>query len=451
MLSRRSILRGASLGAGSMALSPFVRHLEMLDREPLHRQLPRRFVFVVKGSGLQGDFLEPGGLSRKTDQLIDEGLAGKELPESLVPLEPFRDRLTILQGLSGKMCTIGHSSFYGALGAYKATGQTPPTGPTIDGFLSEKFPSVFNHVGLKMGAGGQGTAYPSISAIGKNRQLAFQCNPQLAYMNLFGSIVDKGDIAKKYQRSGSVLDFMSDDIKKLRSRLPGPEKEKLEHYLNGFETLKNRRRKLVAMQDQLKANAPRLNDKYTSKVSTHHLDAHFDMATAALITGITNVVTLHCDDLQSSYEGLGITPTVHSIGHGSSNGAETAQECRDRIRTFHVQLIAGMAERLAEVPEGDGTMLDNTVIVYLSDNSNLHHSTAIEWPMVVLGNLGGKLKTSGRYLAYPRYGKRGNRTIGNWLTTVCHAAGLPQDHFGQPDLALSKEIDQLGPLPELLA
>jgi len=450
MLSRRSILRGASLGAGSIALSPFLRHLEMLDREPAHRQLPKRFVFVVKGSGLQGDFLEPEGLSRATDRLIDQKLAGKQLPASLVPLAAFRDRLTILQGLSGKMCTIGHSSFYGALGAYKATGQTPPTGPTIDGFLSEAFPSVFNHVGLKMGAGGQGTAYPAISAIGKNRQLPFQCNPQLAYMNLFGSIVDKGDIAKKYQRSGSVLDFMADDIKKLRSRLPGPEKEKLEHYLHGFETLKNRRGKLVAMQAQLKKDAPKLSDKYTSKVSTHHLDAHFDMATAALITGITNVVTLHCDDLQSSYEGLGITPTVHSIGHGSSNGTETAQECRNRIRTFHVQLIAGMAKRLAEVPEGDGTMLDNTVIVYLSDNSNLHHSTAIEWPMVVLGDLGGKLKTGGRYLAYPRYGKQGHRTIGNWLTTVCHAAGLPRDHFGQPDLALSKEIDQLGPLPELL-
>jgi hypothetical protein len=433
-----------------VALSPFLRHLRMLDGPDGRRQLPKRFVFVVKGSGLQGDFLEPEGLKRGGDELIDASLQGRQLPESLLALEPYRDRLTILQGLSGKMCTIGHSSFYGALGAYKATGQTPPTAATIDGHLSERFPSVFNHVGLKMGTGGAGTAYPAISAIGKGRQLPFQCNPQLAYMNLFGSIVDSGDIAKKYQRSGSVLDFMSDDIKKLRSRLPGPEKEKLEHYLDGFETLKNRRRKLVSMQAQLKANAPELNDKYTSKVATHHLDAHFDMATAALITGITNVVTLHCDDLQSSYAGLGITPTVHSIGHGSSNGTETAQQCRNRIRTFHVELIAAMAERLAAVPEGDGTMLDNTVIVYLSDNSNLHHSTGIEWPMLVLGNLGGQLKTNGRYLAYPRYGRRNHRTIGNWLTTLCHAAGIPQDHFGQADLALAKEIDQLGPLPELL-
>ncbi len=451
MLSRRSILRGGFLGAGSVALSPLLRHLRMLEFGRSGHTLPKRFVFVVKSSGLQADYLEPEGLERGGDALVDAPLAGRALHESLQPLQPFVDRLTILQGLSGKMCSIGHSSFYGALGAYKATGNAPPSAATLDGWLSARFPSVFDHVGLKMGSGGVGTTYPAISARGKNQQLPYQCDPQLAYMNLFGSIVDSGDIAKKYRRSGSVLDFMSADIKRLQARLPGPEREKLGHYVAGFETLKNRREQLVSMQTELAANAPELTDKYTSKVSTHHLDAHFDMATAALITGITNVVSIHCDDLSSSYSGLGITPTVHSIGHGSSNGEMTAQQCRDRIRRFHLELTAGMASRLAEVPEGDGTMLDNTLIVYVSDNSNLHHSTAFEWPMLVLGDLGGALRAGGRYLAWPRYGKQGHRTIGNWLTTVCHAAGAPVDHFGQADLALSSDVDQLGPLQELLS
>ena len=451
MHSRRSILRGGFLGAGSMALSPFLRHLSMLEFGRPEQQLPKRFVFVVKSSGLQGDYLEPEGLARGGDQLVDATLEGRALHDSLEPLGPFVDRLTILQGLSGRMCTIGHSSFYGALGAYQANGNTPPTGPTLDGWLSTRFPSVFDHVGLKMGAGGAGTAYPAISARGRNQQLPFQCDPELAYMNLFGSIVDGGDIAKKYRRSGSVLDFMSEDIRRLQGRLPAPEREKLGHYLEGFETLTRRRHQLVSMQEQLAAHAPELGDKYTSKLSTHHLDAHFDMATAALITGITNVVTLHCDDLQSSYEGIGITPTVHSVGHGSSNGTETAQQCRDRIRRFHLELVAGMAERLRATPEGDGSMLDNTLIVYLSDNSDRHHSSAMEWPMLALGNLGGTLRMGNRYLAWPRYGSRGHSTIGSWLTTVCHAAGEPVEHFGQPDLALSEEAHRIGPLPELLA
>ena len=96
-------------------------------------------------------------------------------------------------------------------------------------------------------------------------------------------------------------------------------------------------------------------------------------------------------------------------------------------------------------------MLDNTIIVYQSDNAARHHSIGVDWPMFVLGNLGGKLNSKGRYLAYPQYGRAGhNHTICNWFTTLCHLAGVPQDLFGQPDMALGKAEDQSGPLNELL-
>lgn len=452
MTTRRSLLKGITLGAGSVALSPFLNHLARLDAKDEDQQLPKRFVFVVKASGLQAEFINPEGLQHGGAQLVDEPLADHKLAESMSSLEPFREKLTILQGLSGKMCNFGHSSFYGALGAYKATLQGQPAAATIDGHLSNLLPSVFNHIGLKMGDGSQGTSYPAISAAGKNRQLPFQCNPELAYQNLFGSIASGGDIKRKYERTGNVLDAMSLDIKRLRGNLPSQGKEKLDHYLSGFEALKDRRRKLIAMQEVLRKHAPTVTEKYNSQYSTHQLESHFDMAAAALISGITNVVTIHTDDLNSSYQGLGIVPKVHSIGHGASSGPLTSQDCRNIIRKFHFDLIAGMAGRLNAIPEGDGKMLDNTVIVYLSDNSDKHHSSATEWPMVVLGNAGGKLKSSGRYLAYPRYGSGSHHhTIGNWLTTLCHIAGFPQEHFGQPDFALGKAENQQGPLNELLA
>ncbi len=72
--------------------------------------------------------------------------------------------------------------------------------------------------------------------------------------------------------------------------------------------------------------------------------------------------------------------------------------------------------------------------------------------MFVLGNLDGKLKTKGRYLAYPHYGTGNHHhTICNWFTTLCHLAGSPRDLFGQPDMALGKVENQQGPLNELLA
>lgn len=445
--NRRAILKGATLGAGSLAFAPFLRNLQASELG----RVPKRFVFVVKSSGLQGEYLNPKGLSHGGDKLVDESLSDYQLPESLKSLESLKDRLTIIQGLSGKMTRLGHSAHYGALGGYKASPHAPPLYATIDGHLSEAFPSVFNHVGFKMGEGNQGVTFPSISAKGKGQQLPFQQNPMAAFENLFGSILEDGDLKKKYTRTGNVLDAMSNEIRSLQGKLPSSEKEKLGHYLNGFESLRDRRVKLVSMQDTLRENAPDLSDKYTSSFKTHHLEAHFDMAAASLICGLTNVVTVHADGLDSVYSGIGIGNNVHAIGHGAGYATLTAQDCRNAIRSFHVELIASLAKKLNAVPEGDGTMLDNTIIVYTSDNAAKHHSVGADWPMLVIGNMGGRLKSKGRYLAYPSYGRSNHRhTICNWFTTLCHLAGIPQDLFGQPDMALGKVQDQSGPLSELL-
>ena len=114
-----------------------------------------------------------------------------------------------------------------------------------------------------------------------------------------------------------------------------------------------------------------------------------------------------------------------------------------------MDLIAGLVKKLEGVPEGEGTMMDNTVILYLSDGAEAHHSRCWEWPMVVIGNMGGKLKT-GRYIDYPGYGTKRHRTISNMYTTLLQLAGSSRTFFGQPDPAL-KDLDQHGPLEELLA
>ena len=116
--------------------------------------------FVIKSSGLQGDYLNPNGLTHRGETLVDETLQGRKLPESLKSLESFKDKLTIIQGLSGKMTNSGHSSFYGALGGYKASAHAPPLFATIDGHLSEKFPAVFNHLGFQNGRRKPGDDFP---------------------------------------------------------------------------------------------------------------------------------------------------------------------------------------------------------------------------------------------------------------------------------------------------
>jgi hypothetical protein len=105
---------------------------------------------------------------------------------------------------------------------------------------------------------------------------------------------------------------------------------------------------------------------------------------------------------------------------------------------------------MAAVKEGNGTLLDNSLIVYLSDSAEEHHGTGQQWPMVLVGNLGGRLKTAGRFLQYPGYNKAGHRTMANFFLSLLHAVGDKREKFGEPDREL-QDIDTAGPLTEILA
>ena len=110
-----------------------------------------------------------------------------------------------------------------------------------------------------------------------------------------------------------------------------------------------------------------------------------------------------------------------------------------------------MARKLKAVPEGNGNMLDNTMIVYFSDSANKHHGDCLEWPYVVIGGCSGKLNIPGRYIRYAKYGEKDCRTIGNWWTTLLNAFGNPVEHYGNEDLVLKQNGSSWrGPLAELI-
>ena len=110
-----------------------------------------------------------------------------------------------------------------------------------------------------------------------------------------------------------------------------------------------------------------------------------------------------------------------------------------------------MAKRLDAIPEGDGTMLDNTVIVYMSDAPDTHHSTAYEWPLAIVGNLKGKLNLGGRYMDFPGYGKPGHHTVGALYATFLNCVGQRQQTFGRLDPELDEKEMQAGPLSQFMA
>ena len=115
-----------------------------------------------------------------------------------------------------------------------------------------------------------------------------------------------------------------------------------------------------------------------------------------------------------------------------------------------MEKLAAFIAKLESIPEGGGSMLDNTLIVYLSDSAEGHHPLCRDWPFVIIGDLNGRLKTRGRYLRFPDYGKTGHRTIANLYMSLLHAVGERRDTFGIDDLEL-RDLDQTGPLTEILS
>jgi len=457
----------------SPLLVPFVRQARA-HADGKAAALPRRFLFVVKSSGLTPAELVPEDLAATmvkpaeqtgwpqelapSDTLLDLSLKGRKLPRSLVSLEPFRSRLTIVQGLSGKMCRGGHSAWYGALGCFHTGDEGSPGRPvaaTVDGALAKALPAIFPHVGLTLGGKvlsgvKDSVVYPGISAIDADRPLPYQASPAMAYKTLFAVAATGSEARAEQTVKSMLLDHMVGDVKRLRREIAGVDHEKLDHYLEAFEGLRDRRRRLKGLEAEIRRHAPEISDKYSSRVETDRLEAHFDIAAASLICGVSNVVTVRADTLDVTYRGLGISKHVHGLGHAESVAGMTPVEARSRIRAFHVDQIARVAARLSAVPEGDGTMLDNTLIVYLSDAAEKHHGSCFEWPFLLLGGLVDRRsnKADGRYLQYPGYGKRGHRTIGSLYSTLMHAAGKPLDEFGRLDVNLDASM-QRGPLPEL--
>lgn len=204
-------------------------------------------------------------------------------------------------------------------------------------------------------------------------------------------------------------------------------------------------------------NVPKLDKKYFEEdISTIDRQVgHTEILLSALISGMTNVVTFTVDELGTSYTGVpdleGEKINLHDVGHGKSVGKLNALEVREHLRHCHMTLIDTIVRRLKSVPEGKGTMFDNTMLCYFPDNGETHHSVGIEWPYLVLSGRNAKLDIAGRYIRLPFWGKEGHKTIGNWFTTILNAYGNPIKHFGDLDLGLNKyTLDQTGPIERFL-
>jgi hypothetical protein len=400
--------------------------------------------------------------SEKRKDAFVADLDEHDLPEWMSPIAEHSKNMTILQGLSGKMCTTGHHTWCSSLGAFKANERLSSIQwATVDFELAKLFPSPFEHIELACFPNGGGNARGNINGIEKgfSARGAQQPNyafgsPRVAVQELFKSVSANETQRTRNELERRMLQFLAANETDLAKQLNGVERTKVVNYADAIQDIRGRNRRVDAMKDVIRKHVPKLDKKYLAEdVST--VDRQFgltDVLLATLISGMTNVTTFTVDELGTRYTGLsgleGENINLHDVGHNKSIGGFEASKIREKVRRQHMTLIDRIVTRLKSVPEADGSMFDNTMLFYFSDNGETHHSKGTEWPFIVLAGDNARLDISRRYVRLPGYGKPGHKTLGNWYTTLLNGYGNNINHYGAMDVALT--IDQKGPIEQFL-
>lgn len=464
MNNRRNFLKQSALGAGALALAPSLR---ALAGSPAGGGFPKRFVFIRKSNGIR-----PGELALPTFSTEEKAMDSKkkpfevdldkhELPAWMGALEGHKADLSILQGLSCKMSENGHWSYSSVMGAYKS-GRNSLSGikrATIDFELAKLSPSPFGHVELSLT--GNYSSFRKGIVSGYSAPAAHQRNycyadPQTAYNELFKSVTNPGAV----DSDNAMLKFLQGEESFKAGVLQGYEKLKLSNHIRSIESIQARNTKVAKMSGAIAKYLPEIDkihaDGGPNASTPEKQEAMTEILIAALVTGLTNVVTYTIDELSTPIKGLvgneGDHISIHELGHNGGYSGVSAEKIREKIRVDHMQQVARIVGRLKEVPEGSGSMFDNTVVMYFPENGEGHHSHGTEAPFVILAGDGCKLDMTGRYIRLPYHATEGHKTIGNWYTTLLNGYGNPIEHYGDFDLEMSrKKFDQVGAIRQLLA
>lgn len=445
-LKRRTLLKGA----GAALFAP------LFNEAFAQSTTPARLVIVLECNGIYPEaFLSMGARTALGSSAIGTRhnfadrypaspltLAGDQLASALclTPLaassgtSSLENRAAVLLGLSSTITGGGHSAGTGALSC-----AVNGASATFDAVMAPRLKRTAPFDAIRLGTSAAQTpiVYETCS-FGPGRPAGVLVNPALAYDTLFGSIASGGSAA---QERSQLFDFVRDDVRASLATFRGNSNErlKLERYLTSIEALRSREGVLRSMGPSVRpllpvapGQNPLLMGSGTPD-SLKWIEAQFQIATTALLGGLTNVVVLASgsSNFDVRYDPALTASGRHDLQHGI--GATANWNAIAAVTRKHVDLVAKLARTLEATPEvgASGTMLDHTAIVFMSDNGEQHHSTAVDWPMLLVGGNALGLKTDGRTVVFPRDGASGNRQVSNLFNSLGHAFGDSMfDTFG---------------------
>jgi hypothetical protein len=369
-----------------------------------------------------------------------------ELPYVLEPLKAVKDEVLVLTGLThdkGRANADGPgdharsaASFLTGCQPVKTAGANIRVGISVDQLAAKrtghytKFPSL--EIGLEPGRGagscdsGYSCAYSnSISWSSESTPVAKEVNPRLVFERLFSNRAPEpgGESrAKRNLYKTSVLDLVSEDARRLKSSLGKTDERKVDEYLGGIRELELR---IAQSEKEATADLPRLDvPPGIPQDFAQHARLMCDLLTLAFQSDITRIATfmLANEGSNRSYRQIEVPEGHHDLSH---HGGDAAKHAKIRtINRYHVSQLAYLLEKLKAIPEGEGTVLDNCMIVYgsgIGDGNRHNHDNL---PVVLAGRGGGTLRT-GRHIRFPD-----ETPMANLFLSMLERVGAATDRFG---------------------
>lgn len=425
-LSRRTFLRGAGV---TIAL-PFLESM-VPAATPLAQT-------AAKAKTRFGAIYFPHGATMYKWTPEKDG-ADFEFSEILEPLKPFRDRVTVISDLShpsaygGGSATSNHTRSAAAFlsGAQAKSGPQAYLGITVDQFAAQKIgqetplPSIelgIEDPSLSCGDGLSCAYRDTISWQSPTSPLPMQNNPQVVFERLFGDGSTDAERRSRRQQSLSLLDSVMGEASSLQRRLPAMDRSRVDQYLNDVREIERRIEK-ADQQVSGDLNVPPA-PAGVPKDFEEHIKLMFDLWVLAWQADITRITTLlMAKELSNSvYAKSGVRDAFHILSHHSN-----LKENMDRfavLNRYHVSTFTYLLQKLKAVQEGDGNLLDHSIILYGSAMSDANQHNHAPLPIILAGAASGRLK-GGRHVRNPK-----DTTMSNLLLAVLDKLGIQKESFG---------------------
>ncbi len=427
-LPRRTFLKGVGAAVALPFLDSMVPALASAARPPVRLA----FMYV------------PNGIDMKNWNVAQEGLLAGELPRILKPLEAFcGDMIQIgnLTNNSGRALLDGPGDHGRCAGSYLTGVQVRKTTVDIkasiscDQIIANKIGHETRFASLELGmddsrqAGdcdsGYSCAYTNnLSWRSETQPLPPILDPRVLFERLFGTgvVLSPEDTDRRARYRRSILDFVTSDTRKLQTSLGPTDKRKLDEYLSSIREVE---RQLEKAEKESVAVNPGMDKPYGVPPDfAEHFKLLSDMMTIAFQADMTRVLTflMTREGTSRSYREIGIADGHHPCTH--HQGKPDLMEKVTQINEYHTKQLAGWLHKVKSIKEGDGSLLDNMMIVYgagLSDgNRHLHE----DLPTLLIGRGGNHFKP-GRRVIY-----RKETPMSNFHLTLMDRMGVPVENFG---------------------